>query len=334
MIETPARATPNRSNSWSARLLPWARGVVLVLILFSIGTLLLGIALFPGSAAAGLASVVVPNTKWSLDTTQAAIGQLGWTLQALSWLYAILGWLTAAAYCAVGLLVFVRRRDDWFDLYVAIMFAVLGTSGGLTREMFVQAGPVLKAWQGLTSLLSWQLLFILFYLFPDGRFVPSWTRWLLLGWVGVNVLGALAPGLDGVTTPITALLVLSTMGSQIYRYFRKSDPVQRAQAERCSPFTRSGSGRMSPACRSRWSTKVCRSPTYRSPSAGPAGPMMHATASCWSAMVASSRQRSRSLKGIARDRQACLGKGLRENGALVLWHACREAASAGAAGHA
>ena len=61
------------------------------------------------------------------------------------------------------------------------MFAVLGTSGGLTEEMAALAGPVLGAWQEIASTLAWQLLLILFYLFPDGRFVPSWTRWLLLG---------------------------------------------------------------------------------------------------------------------------------------------------------
>jgi len=111
------------------------------------------------------------------------------------------------------------------------MFGVLGTSGGLTGEVLLQAGPVLAAWQELTSLLGWQFLLILFYLFPDGRFVPAWTRWLLAGWVIVNILWVLAPNITEALTPFLFALALSTMASQIYRYYRISDAIQRQQTK-------------------------------------------------------------------------------------------------------
>ena len=103
------------SIPWASRLLPWARGLVLALILLSIATLLLGIALYPSSGVSSLATVI-PNDSWTLEASQDALDQLGWSPLALSWFYAILGWATAAAYCAVGLIVLSRKRDSWFGL--------------------------------------------------------------------------------------------------------------------------------------------------------------------------------------------------------------------------
>jgi hypothetical protein len=31
---------------------------------------------------------------------------------------------------------------------------------------------------GITDVTGWLLLYIMFFIFPDGRFVPRWTRWL------------------------------------------------------------------------------------------------------------------------------------------------------------
>ena len=223
------QAKPQK-RSLTSRLLPLTRGLVLALILLSIATLLLGIALYPSSGASTLATIV-PNDSWTLETAQAALDQLGWSPLALSWFYAILGWATAAAYCAVGLIVFSRKRDSWFALYVAVMFGVLGTSGGLGSEVMSHTYPFLAAWQGLTSLLGWQFLLILFYVFPDGRFVPAWTRWLIAAWVLMNILWGFAPNLTDVLVPFIFALALSTMASQIYRYYRYSDVVQRQQTK-------------------------------------------------------------------------------------------------------
>jgi hypothetical protein len=219
-----------QKRSLTSGLLPFARGLVLALILLSIATLLLGIALYPSSGASTLATIV-PNDRWTLETTQAALDQLGWSPLALSWFYAILGWATAVAYCAVGLIVFSRKGHSWFALYVAVTFGVLGTSAGPTSEVMSHAYPFLAAWQELTTPLSWQFLLILFYMFPDGRFVPAWTRWLIAAWVLVNILWALAPNLTDVLAPFIFALALSTMAGQIYRYYRYPDAVQRQQTK-------------------------------------------------------------------------------------------------------
>ena len=212
------------------RLMRLARWLVLTLILFSIGTVLMSIALFPASAPAATASLA-PNDNWTAAMTQAALDQLGWSPQSLAWFDAVLGWIIAVAYCAVGLIVFRRKSDSWFGLYVAVTFAVLGTSAGALPLVTAQAAPLLTSWLALTGALAWQFLFMLFYLFPDGRFVPAWTRWLLLGWLIGNLASRVGPSLNLSLGLLFVGLVISAVASQIYRYVRVSDALQRQQTK-------------------------------------------------------------------------------------------------------
>ena len=122
----PDAENPTRRLPYPIRL---ARGVVLGLILLSIGALLISIALFPASLSGASASLV-PNDNWTGAMTQAALDQLGWSPLSLAWFLAILGWITAAVSTAVGLIVFRRKSDSWFGLYVAVTFGVLLTSTG------------------------------------------------------------------------------------------------------------------------------------------------------------------------------------------------------------
>jgi hypothetical protein len=212
------------------RLLRLARWLVLGLILFSIGALLVSIALFPPSDP-GVTAALIPNTNWTAEMTRAALDQLGWSPQALAWFYSILGWSGAFAYGAVGLIVFRRKSDTWFGLYVALVFAVGLASSGASPLVATRGGALLGGWYALTGALSWQLGFILFYLFPDGRFVPAWTRWLLIGWLVGNLPVLFAVALYAYFVPLLAGLVIIAVGSQIYRYFRVSDALQRQQTK-------------------------------------------------------------------------------------------------------
>jgi hypothetical protein len=75
-----------------------------------------------------------------------------------------------------------------------------------------------------------------FYLFPSGRFVPSWSRWLLLGWVfyeGVErfSLSTVFARLPFLTTLLFIALLVSILAVQIYRYRRVSTPIECQQTK-------------------------------------------------------------------------------------------------------
>src|SRR4030067_456714 len=124
-------AVPDAESSTGrpTRPIRLARWLVLGLILFSIGALLISIALFPSSVPAATASLA-PSDNWTAEMTRAALDQLGWSPQSLAWFFALLGWITAAVSSAVGLVVFRRKPDSWFGLYVAGTFGVLLTPTG------------------------------------------------------------------------------------------------------------------------------------------------------------------------------------------------------------
>lgn len=228
--DSNAGASQRLAVRFSAHALVWIRAAVFVLILISAATIILDIARFATRVTAS-PGLVAPNDLWSPEATEAAISELGLTPDRVAWFNAVLGWLSATAYCAVGIIVFSRRKKSWLGVYVALMFGVLGTSGGLAGDIPAEAGSLLAAWKEVTSLLGWQFLLVFFYFFPDGKFVPQWTRWLIGGWVAFNLLWLAAPVLRGALSFFIFPLVLSTMASQIYRYARYSDELQRQQTK-------------------------------------------------------------------------------------------------------
>jgi hypothetical protein len=66
-----------------------------------------------------------------------------------------------------------------------------------------------------------------FYVFPDGRFVSRWARWLVLVWAVLSVPDVFFPRsplnlLDG---PLFFGLTGGAVLAQVYRYVRMSIPV-------------------------------------------------------------------------------------------------------------
>jgi hypothetical protein len=79
---------------------------------------------------------------------------------------------------------------------------------------------------------------LFFLLFPSGRFVPRWTRWLAVAWLAFQVpeipfpdLYSGSPALESVSLLVFVWFVLSLLWSQVYRYRRVSSPTQRQQTK-------------------------------------------------------------------------------------------------------
>lgn len=147
--------------------------------------------------------------------------------------------LFAAVCVAVGVVVFLRRSTDRGALVVATFLVTLGVSFPDVIDWQSSQGP---AWAFVSSLLYAFFAVVtlaFFYLFPDGRFVPSWTRWLLMAATYWQITNAYLP-----TTPLNpqnwpqplpavpfVLLLLSALYAQVYRYRRLSTPLERQQTK-------------------------------------------------------------------------------------------------------
>ena len=145
----------------------------------------------------------------------------------------------------VGIFIFWRRSGDWLTLWVSLLLVIVGTSS-ISPEIHVLAAAwpswlVVDLGVGILGMIS-QLH--LFFLAPDGRFVPRWTLRLAAGFTGA-VLVLIAYGVVWSLTAgvfATALMffvsvlfwvVLLGVGtiSQIYRYRHVSSPIQRQQTK-------------------------------------------------------------------------------------------------------
>jgi two-component system, NarL family, sensor kinase len=137
----------------------------------------------------------------------------------------------------VASVLLLRGATSWFRLYAAVTVALWVTLGGTTSVVYGtvltgRAGWVPEVLQGV----GWVTVFPLAYLFPDGRFVPRWTRWAAVGWAAyLPVLAILH--LSGYETDPQSLIetfpVLILFGTcviaAVHRYRHVSTPEQRLQ---------------------------------------------------------------------------------------------------------
>jgi hypothetical protein len=144
-------------------------------------------------------------------------------------------------FAVVAIVIFWRRSEDPMALLVATMLVVWGPLNGLfvlTPSASNGMYPALQATLGLTltyvGYMAWMLFF---YLFPSGRFVPRWTRWLaLLYGVGFFGMWTFTPFGPPSWPPLlfnAALLAVwcSFPVAQLYRYVRVSNRTQRQQTK-------------------------------------------------------------------------------------------------------
>jgi hypothetical protein len=152
----------------------------------------------------------------------------GISLQAFAVFSTAVAVWSALIWFAAAAIVLLRRADD----RVALLMGLQAFTQGATTAASSLTDPP-SVWFFLASairVVNPILLFYVFALFPNGRFVPRWMRWVAIIWIALQPLGLL-PGWDGVSLPLFTIATLLLVGSQIYRYRRVSDPIQRQQTK-------------------------------------------------------------------------------------------------------
>ncbi len=144
--------------------------------------------------------------------------------------------LLAAVWLGVGAVIFWRRSDDRMALLVSLMLVTFGTAGLSTApsDALAEAHPAF--WFPVVSVqfLGQACMVLFFCLFPSGRFVPRWIRWLALAF-----LASLAPSYFFPSSSLNPLNYSETLFSvvflafltilvaaQIYRYWRVSGATE------------------------------------------------------------------------------------------------------------
>jgi hypothetical protein len=171
-----------------------------------------------------------PDQVMTLQHFGLSVGYYASFMFALTIVFALVSF-------GVGGLIFWRKSDDW----MALLFALLGVMGG-TLPVLWTVGTSHSVWRLPISLVNELLLLVFFLgftLFPDGRFVPRWTRWLFVVFSIVSVIITFFANFftfppQGIEIPLGLLyssLYVGLIFAQMYRYRYVSTLVQRQQTK-------------------------------------------------------------------------------------------------------
>ena len=168
----------------------------------------------------------------------ATLRQAGLSLSDYAMLMLTVNLATALIWWAVAAVIIWRKSDDWLAQLVALALVLDGAtvSTGIFYDLTPAGYPFAAR---LLITLTGPALFLVFSLFPSGRFAPRWMRWVVLAFL----LNAIShdffsdwpysrigwSNLFGLLTFGGAVLGLGA--AQIYRYRAVSTVLQRQQTK-------------------------------------------------------------------------------------------------------
>jgi hypothetical protein len=176
---------------------------------------------------------------------QHGLERIGLSVRFFSAYGTLLDILTGAVFFGLAIALFWSKSDDWVVILVSLTLSVYLVAILPVTTVLVEIHPAwttpLLILRGVGIVLMGTTLYIL----PDGRFIPAWTKWMVVPLVAYILVWFLRPEL----TPPTAfteirtasdwlLLVAPLFGgfgtiawAQAIRYRRYSTLVQRQQTK-------------------------------------------------------------------------------------------------------
>ncbi len=203
---------------------------------------LVGFALFVASVSAYWAQLNTVCTDPSGATCNfpqlnpvklQALERLGATIGAYAAYTLTIHVAASLAFFIVGVLIFWRKSDDWYGLFVSLFLITFGTIGpsAVFSDALTWAHPEMAPLDSAQTLL-FPALGLFLVTFPDGRFVPRWSWAVVLLWLVQAVFWDV---IDSWPPPLFVAELLLTWGStlavQIYRYRRVASTTQRQQTK-------------------------------------------------------------------------------------------------------
>jgi hypothetical protein len=179
-------------------------------------------------------SLKIAQDQLDCYATQAALQRLGLSLRFYAFYFPIGVTIQILPWILVSLLIFRFKSDEPFALsfsFALLWFGAISQSSVWSWAFYYFLPSLSGAFGRLNSLTD--VLLVLVFIFPDGKFVPRWTRWFAMAWIGWSLVEFLAHGVIklNVWTYSLANVIYSIVivYSIIYRYRNYASPIQRQQ---------------------------------------------------------------------------------------------------------
>jgi signal transduction histidine kinase len=196
-------------------------------LIVAVGSISLFVAGIPGRYEQLLSSAVA---------NESILADLGLSATFYAAYFIALDLVLVMAHFVIAAILYRQAPENTMATLVALVLITtpLAVIGALTMSA--------PSWRFVANVIVYLGLatsIVLLYLFPDGRFVPRWTRPMAILWAGFNLLTVFFPtspfSLSTWPAFIQALLLLTFSGSglyaQIYRYRNVSRPIERRQSK-------------------------------------------------------------------------------------------------------
>jgi signal transduction histidine kinase len=212
---------------------PWLRILRVAWVVLAILAVAILIASLPGyilylQGELPFQAELIPNPSVSVIGLNLAIVLASISAALLS---LILAWV-----------IFRRRSDEAMAVFLSFFLLIYGAGFAGPLELL---DPLLPGFATIGHLIVSAVLFgpasvALMVLFPDGRFVPHWTRWLILLAFSSMPMAYFFETISytAINEPLLWLLAiiglsafLLALYAQIYRYRLVSNPIQRQQTK-------------------------------------------------------------------------------------------------------
>jgi hypothetical protein len=176
----------------------------------------------------GYGAPLRPDQVEALDRLGLRLDQYGWLAALQMGIPTLMSLLIAAG-------LFWRKSDDWMVLFASVMVATSPQEMPLAFTLTVRQ----PAWEWVyapTSVVFLSCFLIFPLIFPTGRFVPRWTRWMVLFVIaGTVILPLFRNSIQEIPVahdlvPVHIVIAFGTgVYAQLYRYFRVASPIERQQ---------------------------------------------------------------------------------------------------------
>jgi len=239
-LARPSRTGENTSISgdqdtrWRGRSLRAVQVIWMLVALLALLVFAVGLPTLYRQIQAVCAGTHCTGAQVSVEQARA-LEAYGISLTSYALYTVIVVTLSTLTWFSIGWVIFWRKSDSWIALLVALQAITQGVSSSLPGLEYS-----LSLWRYPATLLDFLnnvLLFMVFALFPNGRFVPKWTRWLALVWIALNVLSYTVPPFAQAnwfpTFSFASFIIFMGMLvlAQIYRYRSVSTAVERQQTK-------------------------------------------------------------------------------------------------------
>ncbi len=246
----PSRSLASPSTTLSGRSLllarvGWVAVTLLVLGIFVAGEYLFLVKLLEGTEGTACTRGEEACSRYGFlmpGNAEEELMDLGVPVPLYAAFDAVLNGVFVAIWVSVGALIFWHRSNDRIALLVALFLVTFGpiSFGPIAPEFLAEEYHALELLVEGVEFLGYMFLALFFCLFPSGRFMPRWTRWL-----AVAYLAALVPVLFFPHSPLDwanrfdievyplgiAPFYLGFVVAQVYRYLWASTPAQRQQTK-------------------------------------------------------------------------------------------------------